>query len=167
MCAGVLRPCLGLQEGRQGDNHTAPRPHPANPGGPSSCQGDHDWLRASGTHPARAAASPASSSQLYQTKARAASKATKKLDGIAHWLADKAKSWGISTMCSLVCLYQLASAVRDGSHRPQCTSICHEPGWQSLKSMRSMVTCALPAASSTYHAAASGFHTYAWGFKFG
>ena len=28
-------------------------------------------------------------------KAKAAPKATKKLDGIAHWLADNAKSWGI------------------------------------------------------------------------
>ena len=32
---------------------------------------------------------------LCQTKARAASKATKKLSSMAHWLTDKAESWGV------------------------------------------------------------------------
>ena len=80
---------LGLQEGSQGHNHTVPWPHPANPGGP--CRGE--W----GTSGQGCGFPQNPPSQPCQTKARAASKAIKKLNGIAHWLADKAKgkSWGI------------------------------------------------------------------------
>ena len=101
----------------------------------------------SGTHPARAAASPASSPQLRQTKARAAS-ATKKLDGIAHWLADKAKSWGIDITAWYACTgsHRQSEMAAMGPIVPAYTS----PGWQNLQNMLSTVACALLVASSTY-----------------
>ena len=73
----------------------------------------------------------------------------KKLDGIAHWLADKAKTWGIDITAWHACAdsHRQSEMAAMGPNAPACQHT--SPAWQNLQNMQSTVACALLVAFST------------------